>query len=322
MKTMRILVGLPASGKSTYARSCTDSSSGKWASINWDNLRHYDSSGQPREYRFSRLAEAGIKMKSVDIAKDYLDHGFNLIVDNTNLTESARLFWKDKAYEWGMLVEVVEFNTPLDECLRRNALRTNWQRVPRPVIERMALFSGRVTWPVGEAVLVDIDGTLADGTHRQQYVSTVCRHCQGCAKYEALGGEPRVCLFCLGTGTQKKDWKSYHDKAHLDLPVKAVIEWTRMLYDHDYYVCIVSGRGLEGADTTVDWLTKHNVQYHRIFMRNAGDNREDSIIKKEILDKITPNIDVAFAVDDRPRVIRMWRENGVTVYDVGKGIEF
>ena len=114
----------------------------------------------------------------------------------------------------------------------------------------------------------------------------------------------------------------YFSLLHLDSPIKPVIEWVRCLHDEGYYVCLVSGRGLEQADRTTEWLEKHNVIYDRIFMRNANDTREDSIIKKEILDKITPRANVAFAIDDRPRVIRMWWENGIKVYDVGKGIEF
>ena len=59
-------------------------------------------------------------------------------------------------------------------------------------------------------------------------------------------------------------------------------------------------------------------------MRMADDTREDSIIKKELFNKWIRNIyNVLFVIDDRPRVIRMWRhELGLTVFDVGNGIEF
>lgn len=324
MQTMRILVGLPGSGKSSYARTYTDSYYlGKWVSVNWDSLRWFDRSGNPKDYKFSRQNEDAIKAESIVFATESAAKGFNVIVDNTNLSESARRLWFNVANNLGMQVEVVEFNTNLDECLRRNDFRTGWAKVPRPVIERMALFNDKVTWPDGkDVVLVDIDGTLADGTHRQRFVNTTCAKCDG----KGYHGDPEfdfeTCVYCLGSGKQKKDWKMYHSRAGLDVPVKAVIEWTRSLYDQGYYVCIVSGRGLEGANTTTKWLADNDVVYHRIFMRNAGDSREDSIIKKEILDKITPHANVAFAIDDRPRVIRMWRENGIKVYDVGKGVEF
>ena len=316
MSTMRILVGLPASGKSSYAKTFTDSYTygkrSKWASVNWDNLRWFDKYGNPKDYKFSRQNEDEIKKKSVEIAKDYVDYGFNLIIDNTNLSQATRDFWSNLAATWQMKVEIINFDTPLDECLRRNALRTGWQKVPRAVIERMALFNDRIDWSLiylgfGQTVLVDIDGTLADGTHRQKYVRY--------EDYESACGR--------GTNEKfKKDWKTYFSLLHLDTPIIPVVEWVRSLYDQGYYICIVSGRDTTQGDRTVEWLSKHNVMYHRLFMRNGGDSREDSIIKKEILDKITPNIRVAFAIDDRPRVIRMWRENGIKVYDVGKGIEF
>jgi hypothetical protein len=58
-------------------------------------------------------------------------------------------------------------------------------------------------------------------------------------------------------------------------------------------------------------------------MRKEGDYRSDDIIKKELLDEIVadfgkvPNI----VFDDRPRVVKMWRENGVFVADVYQGEE-
>ena len=48
-------------------------------------------------------------------------------------------------------------------------------------------------------------------------------------------------------------------------------------------------------------------------MRAGQDRREDSIIKKEILDKM-PKAKIELVLDDRPRVIRMWRDNGLEVY--------
>jgi hypothetical protein len=46
-------------------------------------------------------------------------------------------------------------------------------------------------------------------------------------------------------------------------------------------------------------------------------------VKNQMLDTYFPDKNVIRAViDDRPSVIRMWRENGLDVIDVGKGIEF
>jgi predicted kinase len=48
-------------------------------------------------------------------------------------------------------------------------------------------------------------------------------------------------------------------------------------------------------------------------MRKGGDHRSDVIVKSEILDEILARgHDIAFVVDDRPRVVEMWRQRGLT----------
>ena len=60
-------------------------------------------------------------------------------------------------------------------------------------------------------------------------------------------------------------------------------------------------------------------------MRAGGDYRHDDIVKQEILNSILgwiPKEQIEYVVDDRPRVIRMWRANGLLCHDVGPGTEF
>lgn len=55
-------------------------------------------------------------------------------------------------------------------------------------------------------------------------------------------------------------------------------------------------------------------------MRREGDMRPDTEVKQSFLDVYFPDKTVINKVyDDRPSVIRMWRENGLDVEDVGKG---
>lgn len=318
--SLLMLTGLPASGKSTYAKELEGAG---WFRVNYDKMRWYASDGSAVEYKFSRDKEKKIKLAGQQAAVAALKAGINVVVDNTNLTAAAEDYWRSIAVLCGAGFLRVEFPTDLDECIRRNKTRVGWARVPRPVIERMALSSGRVNWPHPpdknvRAVIVDIDGTLANGDHRKIYVSGICFNCFKGKIYDGSIS----CDICQGTGKLKKNWQKYFSLIHSDTPIRPVVEWVKSLKDEGYYVVIVSGRGMENARVTEDQLEEFGVPYDRLFMRNAGDAREDSIIKKEILDAIRPNIEIAFAIDDRPRVIRMWRENGIKVYDVGDGIEF
>lgn len=55
-------------------------------------------------------------------------------------------------------------------------------------------------------------------------------------------------------------------------------------------------------------------------MRRADDERDDAIVKYEIYrDFIAPEFDVQIAFDDRDRVVKMWRQVGLTCAQVDYG---
>jgi hypothetical protein len=128
--------------------------------------------------------------------------------------------------------------------------------------------------------------------------------------------------------TKPKDYDNFYSYTTLmcDKPRDTIIAWSRACYDAAYMIIILSGRPSSRAgDATVDWLKMYHVHYDHLFMRADADRRDDEIIKQEILDKILkwiPKRQILFAVDDRPRVIRMWQKNNIRVYDVGEGVEF
>lgn len=334
-QTALILVGIQASGKSTFAKMLAVTYPQLWERINYDEIRHDEANGLliDGKYRFSKQSEAKVKEIAEERARQAFREGKSIVVDNTNLTFKAQNYWMNLAREYGAYPELKQFNTNLDECIRRNATRTGWQHVPRPVIERAALMHGLIDWPKNKkAVIVDMDGTLADSSVRVEYVKGgVCDLCDGtkvvyrcryastcdCEGYEKCGG-------CKGTGKIKKDWKRFFGEVGNDKPRKEIAFWIDSLKD-THYIIVVSGRPLDQCgQATVEWLAKHNIHYDRIFMRPAGTNhdafRPDTEIKKDILDQI--RMPIAFAIDDRPSVIRMWQENGIHCYDVGDGKEF
>ncbi len=90
---------------------------------------------------------------------------------------------------------------------------------------------------------------------------------------------------------------------------------------------IVSGRSEEFRDVTEKWLEDHCVSYTHLYMRNPkrrddkGNKVNDAIIKREIYEQhIAPHYQVICCIDDRNRVVDMWRnELGLKVLQVADG---
>ena len=127
------------------------------------------------------------------------------------------------------------------------------------------------------------------------------------------------------------------DKVHLDRPHQDVIELVRDLasveiyageYDENgdevidtkYKIIITTGRDGVCEEATKQWLRDHKVPYFDFYIRKAGDFRKDNIIKSEIyMDHIRPNYDVKYVIDDRDQVVEMWRSLGLRVLQVAPG---
>lgn len=139
----------------------------------------------------------------------------------------------------------------------------------------------------------DIDGTLANIDHRLHHIQQ-----------------------------KPKDWAAF-DAGILDdrlnEPVAGVMG---SLHKVGATIILASGRNERSRKATESWLDGHGVSYYvdKLYMRGQDDYRNDSIVKREILDQIIADYgqkpDMVF--DDRPRVVKMWRDEGIFVFDVNQ----
>jgi hypothetical protein len=111
-----------------------------------------------------------------------------------------------------------------------------------------------------------------------------------------------------------------------DDPNRPVINLVEMFRDDDCHIIFVSGRDESCRLATQHWLIQHDVAMtflpdgDLLYMRPAGDNRGDDEIKLEIYKRdIEPRWNVVYVLDDRDRVIKMWRSLGLTVLQVADG---
>jgi hypothetical protein len=105
-----------------------------------------------------------------------------------------------------------------------------------------------------------------------------------------------------------------------DSPKKEVIEVVTALYHQGYKIIYVTGRSNETEEATREWLRLFAPPYISLHMRKRNDFRKDDVVKKEIYEeKIAHHHDVLCIFDDRQRVVDMWRELGLTCFQVAPG---
>ena len=129
-------------------------------------------------------------------------------------------------------------------------------------------------------------------------------------------------------GDSSKDnskWRRFYSECDKDTPNEPVIkvmESLRRFAD----ILIFSGRSSEVRGKTVDWLTKHTTFMAddldvSLIMRDEGDYTADYILKKKWLDGMLMDDRkrVLAVFDDRDSVVAMWRNCGLTCFQVASG---
>lgn len=107
---------------------------------------------------------------------------------------------------------------------------------------------------------------------------------------------------------------------HLDTPLPTINIIKALIATGDKIVYI-SGRSDECYNGTIEWITKYiDDQPPELYMRKSRDFRSDDIVKLEIYQNfIRDKYNVLGVFDDRLKVVRMWQNLGLWVYDVAQG---
>jgi hypothetical protein len=100
----------------------------------------------------------------------------------------------------------------------------------------------------------------------------------------------------------------------VNVPVALII---RAMYSVGYTIVFTSGRDESARYATKLWLEEEvRIPFFDLMLRDIGDVRDDATVKKEMLDSIRALYDVIVALDDRNRVVDMWRAEGVPCFQV------
>ena len=145
-------------------------------------------------------------------------------------------------------------------------------------------------------VIFDLDGTLADLTHRLHFIAT-----------------------------KPKNWPAFFAAAGKDSCIEPIAMVARF-FAITNRVVICSGRPDDNREATEAWLTRHVwggngfIRHKALYMRKAGDYRADDIVKSELLDQILADgFKPELVFEDRDRVVAMWRARGIRCCQVAEG---
>lgn len=141
-----------------------------------------------------------------------------------------------------------------------------------------------------DAFIFDIDGTIACNDHRSHWVKS-----------------------------NPKNWDAYNKPMANDVPIIPPLVVLDCLKHSGYAILICTGREEGYYDITKRWLAEHQIDYTELFMRPEGDYSDDREVKRNMLRKIEKlGYNVLGVFDDRTKVVDMWREEGLYVFDCNR----
>lgn len=298
--------GVPASGKTTWAKGWLAEKPESRLRANRDEIRAmlgFEGIGTPEQ-------ERNVTEMQKNVVRQASDLGYDVVLDDTNLRAKFVKDWLRLAAQLGMEVEFKDFPISYNMALMRDyKRRTEGERwvgesVIKGIFERYNINKQTGTLPLvptidsppvalpfkpyvpatglPTAIIVDIDGTIAHMEGRSPYDPTL---------YHTDSFDHIVAAIAVGYGLE---------------------------FDAD--IILLSGRSSDHRGETIKWLYKHEMPHKALYMRASGDNRNDAIVKDELFEQHIAGVyNVDFILDDRNRVVEMWRAKGLKVLQVADG---
>ncbi len=136
------------------------------------------------------------------------------------------------------------------------------------------------------AVIVDVDGTLADVSGIRHYVLD----------------DPHRKLF-----------HKFHAASVFVEPIAEVAAITKALHATGLTIIILTSRREQWRHITRTWLNKWEIPHHALGMRADHDDRRDDDVKRDLHDRMCElyGVTAVLAIDDNPTVIALWRSMNI-----------
>lgn len=232
--------------------------------------------------------------------------GYDVVVDNMNLNPKEDMWIrtlctnieKDKGIH--IDIEYKDFFIPVEECIRRDAMRPN---------------------PIGEKVIKDTWRRYRNFIIQQninEMLSKRPEHVDGARPAILVDMDATLCLNTTG--------RPYYGEGAAegmlnDIAVEGICNLVKTLYEKRTIFIITGREGTpEIIEATKKWLDSNDIKVDGLFFRPVKDYSPGAECKKKIYeDNIKGKYNVEFVLDDNYKCVEMWREQGLVCLQPNEG---
>lgn len=304
-KKLYLYRGIQGSGKTTAALAWVKEDPINRVRINNDDIRN-----MLGKYWVVEREPLVSEMKQY-LTQAAMDRGYDIVIDNMNLNPKEVKFW-EKVVElnnedpdgYKYEIEFKDFFIPLEECIRRDAMR------PNPIGEKVI----RETWKRYKHFI--------QTSEVEKYVNNLIKEDESKPYCLVVDMDSTLCF-----NTTKRPWYGEGAAEGMinDVPnmgvLRLVEQWTKpgpTAYTNN--LIIATGRDTSQEEVTKQWLAKYNIYPQEFYFRREGDYRKGVEVKKEQIEKILEKYNVVAIIDDCEPIVNMYREMGLTVLQPNKGL--
>jgi predicted kinase len=307
-KKLILTRGIQGSGKSTWAKAWVAEDPEHRIRINNDDIRN-----MLGPY-WVPSREDLVSQTKVEIFKYAITKSYDIVVDNMNLNPKEVKFWENLVREhnrrtfpkviqpdwlqWEYEIEFKDFFIPLEECIRRDAMR------PNPIGEKVI----RDTWRKYKHFI--------QTTEVEKYVNNL----------RAWDLNKPICVVVdmdstLCFNTTKRPWygEGAAEGMKYDIANDDVCAVVKKLQE-TYPIVLATGRDTSQEEVTKQWLSTQGINVTDFYFRTEGDYRKGVEVKREQIEKILEKYNVLAIFDDCEPIVQMYRDMGLTVLQPNKGL--